>query len=484
MHKLVYLFELDSVRNSSREIEIGQRAIYEEIVKNGNYVVLTFNQLTDSSVFLSVIDNEDAYKSILKLFKIGVLRVSVFGRNRTASAYVQSAIEKCLDSDENAFLFSAVPVLQTDKDMLKKMLYALRYSDPSILEDDLREKRNSPQPCQDELERLEYLIRFIRLILFLSVENMATNPAKIELKHTLTQFLNQIMELYQSSKPQFIQNELLTKDICECLPHAVNLLQKTRSRLLKRGNGSQFIENRTNWINELNCCPCDDTVCLAEAIVDLCYNYTLEDSIQGAAKHYHNPELPFQADFENRLVLYWRNWKSGVHMFHQGDRDEIFHHDDIDLPAWNIAVRMIYPEKSLLGINKKRDHKRPVHKTKSTFYEEDFKQERSSWYGKIMKKMAFRFGVALMYMFVFCLVGWLMNQVEDEVMQIQFSTITASIIDIVCFGIISSLISNLMHLPDILQSVKEFCVNICDAYRIFKISGDDAYRNFIYIKRE
>lgn len=484
MHKLVYLFELDSVRNSSREIEIGQRAIYEEIVKNGNYVVLTFNQLTDSSVFLSVIDNEDAYKSILKLFKIGVLRVSVFGRYRTASAYVQSAIEKCLDSGGNAFLFSAVPVLQTDKNMLEKMLYALRYSDPSILEDDLREKRNSPQLRQGELERLEYLVRFIRLILFLSVENMATNPAKIEPKHTLTQFLDQIIALYQSNKPRFVQNELLTNDICECLPHTVNLLQKTGSLLLKKKNGLQLIENRTSWINELNCCPCDDAVCLAEAIVDLCYNYTLEDSIQGAAKHYHNPELLFQADFENRLALYWQNWKAGIHSFHQGDRDEIFHHDDINLPTWNIAVRMIYSEKRLLGKNKKSDYKIPVHKTKSTFYEEGFKQERSSWYGKIVGKTACRFGVALIYIFLFCLVGWLMNQVEDEVMQIEFSAITASIIDIVCFGIIGSLISNLMHLPDILQSVKEFCVNICDAYRIFKISGDDAYCNFIYIKRK
>ena len=36
MGKLIYLFELDSVRKTNREIEIGQQTLYEEIVKNGN----------------------------------------------------------------------------------------------------------------------------------------------------------------------------------------------------------------------------------------------------------------------------------------------------------------------------------------------------------------------------------------------------------------------------------------------------------------
>lgn len=49
---LVYLFELDSVRNSKAEIIKGQQALFEEIVMNGNQVVLSFNQLTDSDEFL------------------------------------------------------------------------------------------------------------------------------------------------------------------------------------------------------------------------------------------------------------------------------------------------------------------------------------------------------------------------------------------------------------------------------------------------
>ena len=46
MKRLVYLYELDSVRNSKKEIVLGQQALFEEIVK-GNTVVLSYNQLTD-----------------------------------------------------------------------------------------------------------------------------------------------------------------------------------------------------------------------------------------------------------------------------------------------------------------------------------------------------------------------------------------------------------------------------------------------------
>ena len=46
--KYVYLFELDSVRKTDKEIIAGQKALYTEILENGYIVVLTFNQLIDS----------------------------------------------------------------------------------------------------------------------------------------------------------------------------------------------------------------------------------------------------------------------------------------------------------------------------------------------------------------------------------------------------------------------------------------------------
>ena len=75
MDELVYLFELDSARSSPEEILRGQRALFREVALKGNRVVLTFNQLTDSRVFLSALDGEN-YEWIAELFPLGALKYS------------------------------------------------------------------------------------------------------------------------------------------------------------------------------------------------------------------------------------------------------------------------------------------------------------------------------------------------------------------------------------------------------------------------
>lgn len=93
MKKYVYLYELDSVRNSKEEIIKGQKAMYEEIVTNGNMIVLTYSQLTDSRAFLAAIKDEKHYENILELFRLGAIKVSRFSNIRTPSQYIQKKIE-------------------------------------------------------------------------------------------------------------------------------------------------------------------------------------------------------------------------------------------------------------------------------------------------------------------------------------------------------------------------------------------------------
>lgn len=57
--------------------------------------------------------------------------------------------------------------------------------------------------------------------------------------------------------------------------------------------------------------------------MDLCYNYTVEDSISGVTYHYNQDEQnSFAADFTNRLSHYWRSYQRGSHKFHKGDVEE------------------------------------------------------------------------------------------------------------------------------------------------------------------
>ena len=92
MSKYVYLFELDSVRKTDEEIIAGQAALYDEIVTNGNIVVLTYNQMVDSRGFFSLLKNGEYKEALLKLFDSGVIKISQYGDIRTVSQYLMDSI--------------------------------------------------------------------------------------------------------------------------------------------------------------------------------------------------------------------------------------------------------------------------------------------------------------------------------------------------------------------------------------------------------
>lgn len=102
MRKYVYLFELDSVRITDEEIIMGQKALYDEIVRNGNIVVLTYNQLVDSRGFFSLLSNQEYQEGLFRFFESGAIRISQFGETRTVAQYLLNSIE-----DDKKFIYSA-----------------------------------------------------------------------------------------------------------------------------------------------------------------------------------------------------------------------------------------------------------------------------------------------------------------------------------------------------------------------------------------
>ena len=85
MREFVYLFELDSVRKTDEEIIAGQKALYNEIVNNGNIVVLSYNQVVDSRGFFSLLEDESYQYNLIKLFENGAIRISQYGDIRSLS---------------------------------------------------------------------------------------------------------------------------------------------------------------------------------------------------------------------------------------------------------------------------------------------------------------------------------------------------------------------------------------------------------------
>lgn len=310
--------------------------------------MLTFNQLTDSLAFLCAISDPATYPHMLELFRLGVLKVSRFAPPcpdgafadspkrvlRTASHYVQSAVERCLNDSNASFLFSALPFQSQDKKLLTVLSYSLQYSDPSVLDaywktfrfpgEDGFEGEHQAQKLRD------YVKRYVEMILQLSKEPLAANPEKIEGKTSFSDILELILPF--CANPPGDDGDEVTK----LLPQAHALLITLRQTMF---GANHSINNRSNWYDELIQMGPEPPVLLAEAVVDLCYNYTMEASISGIDRRLDTAS--FWEDFLCRLRLYWKDGKQGIHQFQKGDLCTLTAHEAQKLPPWGAGLRLL-----------------------------------------------------------------------------------------------------------------------------------------------
>lgn len=468
MDRFVYLFELDSVRNSREEREAGQRALFEEIVKNGNTVVLTFNQLADSEAFLCAVKDEAVFEKILPLFSAGALKVSQYGSIRTASQYIQNSIQKCLDASDNSFLFSGLPVRSTETRLLETLLRVLRYSDLGLLERLIEGERDAARR-----DRLRYIARFMRMILLLSVEQPAGHLAKTERSPSFTEWMGEILPVltefpsWRRSLPEELDG--WAGQLEELLPEALALLEEVGTRLEAGALGN----NRTNWVGLIGSEPGSDRQCLAEAIVDLCYNYTVEASIHQVSCHYDREDAgSFPQDLTQRLTLYWREFRTGRHGFCEGDRDEVAD-CRVAFPPWDTAVRVVEARR-----------KRTDCGESPGCYEAGYREERLRWNRELIWQMLRRFRTGFLYIVLFCVVDGLVNKGQDLLgglfELLEQGQPVPELIQLVCssilFGLISSNVANLLHLPDILESIEAIKTGVGDIFQIARWPGGSAYR--------
>lgn len=472
MNKLVYLHELDSVRNTEKAIEIGQQALFEEIVVKGNVVVLTFNQIADSEAFLCAIKNPETYEHIIDLFKTDAIRVSRFGEIRTASKYMQDAICKCLARDDNAFLFSGIPVRCNEKELLEKLLIAIKYSDPSLLVEELDLLKGKRESCSDpaEIEKLDhdikrhdYLRRFVRMILDISTQALASNPVYDRDKKTFLKFMEWIFEGYEKIGFGPERNA----EIAPIMGNAIEFLKMLQADFYnsyEKTEAESLMQNRTNWINKISDYvkseDNDSRSALADCIVHLCYNYTMEDSINGISRHYLKNDLPsFWEDFSVRTANYWEQTKQQIHRQHTIDSESPLEYN-IDFPNWESAVR-------LLKENRRKEEPLVCNEK----YEDNILQEKHRWKDRIKLMVLKNVGLAFLYAFGFVLVEMAMNFVQEwfentaEVFRV--SDTMCAILSVITFGVISALVANKMPNVDILSSVVNLFNTIKD-YRTFK----------------
>lgn len=477
MNKLVYLEELDSVRNTPDEIKIGQQALYEEIVINGNKVVLTFNQVLDSRAFLSAIENEKQYQHIIELFQKGYLRFSSYTQQHTdgskliigsASQYIQGSIQKALANEqEETYIFSGLPITRNEKNLLQLLYEAIQYSNPAILE-------RYPDYKNDK-ERLDYLQRYVKTVLQMSVEKLGNNPVKDPSGKTLTQFLEWIMQFpadtFWADKP-----ELLTqfKEAILCL--------KTIQKELKAPN------NRSNWHKLLK-----DTKpkghLMAEAIVNVAYNYTVEDSIANISKHYKDgDDHDFFQDFDFRFNKYWAECAEQKHQLCAPEKSSHeLYKDWTGMPHWATATRLIANRNVIKQLEKRESQAKKT----ATLYEANYRKEKNSWNARTVLLLCMQFVIAIIISFVIhgfnetssavenFIGGWLAAfGIGGDNLTIF---LTNFLIYTIGFGTIWSLLQMILNLPDIAENLKKLCLSIYDGIVIATAPRKKSYKR---IKKE
>jgi hypothetical protein len=308
------------------------------------------------------------------------------------------------------------------------------------------------------------------MILLLSRENLSKNPKKKAGK-SFSDFMGWICSLYESQ-------DLDENDTCLWKEHwkgAIEVLKNVENDILNSGNSNMEINNRTNWVNRLHKCQKENDICLAEAIVDLCYNYTIEDSISGVSKHYIDEDLQsFCGDFEERMSRYWQLHENNMHRFLHKDNEEWESYNG-DLPSWKTAVRIVKNNK----ICQKQDGEE-----RNQIYENGYAEESKRWKRKLFYNMIKGIGIAIFYVVMFCVVDWMMGQIEGVVFPsgsgdggFSVHTFLFNTADIIIFGIAGSGLSSLLSLPDILESVKNIFLGIRDYCHVIFFTKRVAYKN-------
>jgi hypothetical protein len=454
--KLVYLYELDSVRKSEKEIATGQAALFEELVHNGNAVVLTFNQLVDSQAFLAALENEDSFQIIMKLFEIGILKVSPYSGKRTASQYVQDAM-----GEDNYFVFSALPLrFDSCGELANKLRNAIRYGDIQGLEDEISSSQDV-----EYIDRVRFLIRFVKLVLLLSTSKFSHNPEKTpaDVKYQFMHFMNAILD---SGKDKCC----FLSDIGGHFDMAIDILKQIRENSFI---GSENKNSRSLWYKKLRCTQGNENLHLAIAIVDLCYNYCTEESIYNVSKHYVDlGDESFWRDFRKRLSRYWRDKDAKGHRFcAEDDEDVIPNYDVVSLPRWN-SVNW------LLKVFQKRSASAAEARCAVEMYEHNCGEYCKQWRRQRLGWLVRCFAVLSAYLILFVVINIgldFLNGLFDSAAAILVPDWLLPCISIVVFGVVSNAAEKLLKIPDLIDCINDIGKTVLGWLRIKRSEQGIAY---------
>lgn len=379
MREYVYLFELDSVRKTDEEIIAGQKALYSEIVNNGNIVVLTYNQLVDSRGFFSLLKDSEYQKYFIRLFENGAIRISQYGDIRSLSQYLINSVES-----EKQFIYSALPVKSSQRRLLSLIKRSLLYSDLSeifeystgtnrsekelieLFEELVDDETKSPENSEGTQKKKKILKQ--SSLFDEEAVNHSKESVVQEMRNILQKLywllstvlrLSALHDIYISPKAPEEYKKLKMQNIITFVTEfenpqdplwdkAIHIIKNLSCYQNGNNDRSVYLHKIKQKFKE-DASKCKTPYQYAEAIINICYNYACELSICNVTKHYDVNELSenfsgekttFRSDFLNRLN---QDWHDGNLADEKYLLDETMYFKEFEqlkaLPKFKIATR-------------------------------------------------------------------------------------------------------------------------------------------------
>lgn len=470
-NKLVYLFELDSVRNRYSQINAGLKALYDEIVINGNTVVFTFNQIADSALFYELMrrarheEDGETFENLVKLFQNGALKISQFGDIRTIVQYLINKLEV-----SDPFVFSAWPIKKSQPKLcalIKRSLETCDLSELSYFKSENVDKQRlrrlffDKQSPDDEfnddelLDKISMIYWLVRFVLRVSIIPDIYLPPKVDggCEFKMFNLLEFVVENLNNGGTQVLTT----------LPAFIS----------RDGSRSVYEEN----IDDLSKQMVDEqAICEARLIVDLCYNYASEYSIFGVSLHYPaelNGKIgPNEFFFEDFLSRYKELLTQLKEVDLGESRDDNYYipakQGDIKFPNLNSAVKVAQlsqKKHSLDFQNRQCAH--------VGTYEEGFLRSKREHRKNLFRGFLSRIVLLMLCLFIAVCIDFSTNGFEDVVTNsIPYSDVLTVMLETLLFLLVSEYVT-------VLISKKITCfVSLSEAIAEVVGAGRNAFRTF------
>lgn len=289
----VYLSELDSVRLTTKEQIEGEKALFRSLVYEGKAVVLTYNQIVDSTIFLHCIRNEEAFDILLKYFKDKRLLLNQYMKDMNLSKYIQENYNPNSNFKSSYFAFLNDYDEKIKNITLQGLIDSIKYGDDIFLK--------SIMPNEIKQEHQNELYNYIKFILTINSYMyeygcyVYSRPSEELIGHQMKDYMLKISELLVKYDNK--NYETFTKII---ETHKKENLKDTRSLYYK--TAENLIKN--------------ENLAIVKKYIDLAYNQALEYSIPIINRKEHLEEdfkkiISENIDNNYHLASVEKDWKDG-----------------------------------------------------------------------------------------------------------------------------------------------------------------------------